>query len=88
MSVLVQLISLHAQVVSELWKPYLLRLLCHQCLLYEVDVPPSAMDPARTGIFDVSGASSHLVYSDADEPAFVLGLSNSGKLHFHCFDGM
>jgi hypothetical protein len=72
------MMSLHAALLEEYWKPVLLRLLAHQCLLYDVDVPNSAMSSDKPAESEFKGSSTSMPFGGDDEPPIVLGLTLAG----------
>jgi hypothetical protein len=78
MCITFQMASLHTALLDEYWKPVLLRLLAHQCLLYDVDVPNSAMSAEKPVESEFRGSSSTIPFGGDDEPPIVVGVSLAG----------
>ena len=76
-----QIASLHSHIIAEYWKPVALRLLAHQCLMYDVDVPPGLLNEGRaaTDSVEVTASSASVPFTEGDEPAMLGGLSNAGR---------
>lgn len=66
--------SLQSNLALELWKPFLLRLVAYQCLLYEVELPVPV-----AGSAEVIGSTRTVPYTPEDEPALAEGATSAGS---------